>query len=59
MVKINNYKNKCIIQHVRRMDRARTPTCCPEIPASRKKRPRTSFEETSGWMKEAGTGQET
>jgi hypothetical protein len=23
-----------------------------------KKRPGTSFEETSGWMKEAGTGQE-
>jgi hypothetical protein len=36
-----------------------TPTCCPEIPASKKKKPRPSFEETSGWMKEAGTGQET
>jgi hypothetical protein len=28
------------------------------IPASRNKKPGTSFEETSGWMKEAGTGQE-
>jgi hypothetical protein len=56
MEKINNYKNKWI-QHVRRMDRAGL-TCYSEIPASRKKEPGTSFEETSGWMKKAGTGQE-